>query len=1217
MAIATGAGDGTPLPASENIVYGKVIIKGTFVGIPNLLVVVYDIDAARQEQADEDLDAVISNAAARAWIDFPGDRIGSVLTARDGSFTLGYRDAAFNRTPAGEHRPDLVFFVLAPDVRVGDTYLGQPVPQRLLHYAYVARKDAGQREALIVALEPALLDQRGIAYPGSASARGIDPASLLAAQQQRTARKIELVRTAVAGHLDKYRRLAEVKRENWRWFMPLSGFTETNFTRDAAAVPALQRRAMADDAVRLASMPGLAGFYFKPEHFARIGARRPSSADDRVPISLCDVMSVMGLGTELVRVRGLLDAIAMRHRQHELEHPPGGGIPPPGPPPGPGGTGTETREELLAQIERRIAGQVADLDEFTAQEQAGPLDDLLKIEAVINRIESGGPANVTAFHDFHTLQVAYSSVWTAAFDERMREAAGTLYETLVQLADDYGVPVPDLAAVRDVNEFRRAISEIQGVAEFLAVEPVPPDVLLVFPQMTQLLWNQLDEGGQTALLNTAGNFLRPYDGNDTNPDVGTLTSRSYIDEKYAEVVRTHRNTPLSRAEELALDLADRLGKPHEFRYYAPGSYNLGLMTTYRQEWWPESYQRGRLVSTIPMAPGEKRAFKISRSREVSRIEREVNKSLVERSQESQMLNRAETDVMNRTATTTNFRLTAQGSISFGIGSVGATSEFGVNQAQESSKQQRSIIESTNKAAQQVRQEREIHVEATSKDTVGSETTHEISNPNNEITVTYLLYELERRYRVRSRLHRVAPVIMVAMEIPAPHQITAGWVLEHSWILRRAMLDNSYDEAIAMIEDGATGLSADVELAKANWTVQRTLTQSLEAAYNDADALLRQKQQALVDLTTSATAATSGATDADDIALGIFTGGLSALFASDDPAQADLLEARRKGAEEALKFNERRIADLKDRLGRARGDMASAGEKLTAALRESRQAQTRIDQLLLHIRQNILHYMHNIWDHRHPDQILFQHAEIDIDMFEPAGARCTLRAPTADEIPGEIPGVVRDGEFFVVECTPPARPDPSDPASSFKTCKLHQVADLDQPMGYKGNYILYRLKTCTYITDYMMQNYIDAHFGLKDPALDTPYDTAELLAYAQQVLNDATTPLTDAERSSLLALVSHQLTTPEFMDDTIIVTTGELFMDALKGGQTLLESFKRAHRGLDVLKVEEEVRASRLRSLQHAAMLLQETPNFNQPAFDRSVVVHDHTGHAVVPVPPDD
>jgi hypothetical protein len=90
-----------------------------------------------------------------------------------------------------------------------------------------------------------------------------------------------------------------------------------------------------------------------------------------------------------------------------------------------------------------------------------------------------------------------------------------------------------------------------------------------------------------------------------------------------------------------------------------------------------------------------------------------------------------------------------------------------------------------------------------------------------------------------------------------------------------------------------------------------------------------------------------------------------------------------------------------------------------------------------------------------------------------------------------------------------------------------------------------------------------------------------------------------------------------MDDTIIVTTGELFMDALKGGQTLLESFKRAHRGLDVLKVEEEVRASRLRSLQHAAMLLQETPNFNQPAFDRSVVVHDHTGHAVVPVPPDD
>ena len=42
----------------------------------------------------------------------------------------------------------------------------------------------------------------------------------------------------------------------------------------------------------------------------------------------------------------------------------------------------------------------------------------------------------------------------------------------------------------------------------------------------------------------------------------------------------------------------------------------------------------------------------------------------------------------------------------------------------------------------------------------------ITNSNQELPVTYLFYELERRVGISEKLHRVTPVILVANEVPA-------------------------------------------------------------------------------------------------------------------------------------------------------------------------------------------------------------------------------------------------------------------------------------------------------------------------------------------------------------------------------------------------------------------------------------------------------------------
>jgi hypothetical protein len=58
-------------------------------------------------------------------------------------------------------------------------------------------------------------------------------------------------------------------------------------------------------------------------------------------------------------------------------------------------------------------------------------------------------------------------------------------------------------------------------------------------------------------------------------------------------------------------------------------------------------------------------------------------------------------------------------------------------------------------------------------------------------VTYLFYELQRRYRLFERLYRVQPVVLVAQEFPRPKDIDQSWLVRHDWILRRAILDDSF------------------------------------------------------------------------------------------------------------------------------------------------------------------------------------------------------------------------------------------------------------------------------------------------------------------------------------------------------------------------------------------------------------------------------------------
>ncbi len=876
-------------------------------------------------------------------------------------------------------------------------------------------------------------------------------------------------------------------------------------------------------------------------------------------------------------------------------------------------------EDAAAFIQGRILGQVANLPVITPGKSQGIIDDLATIKDRINALEmSGGPANVTAFRDFYSLQLAFKDVWTAALDGALEDDVMELYKHVNVLNTEHGEVFPDPNTLADITQFEDFIESIHDdlMDESLRVDSIPSNVQDAFPTMDDTTWNQFTPAAQDR-LDRGVSEINGYDFY-TDPE-----KRWRFDELLREVNNNpNYQTSLGRLQRLAFELSDRLRCPYSFKYYKEYSVNYGILVNYRQEWRPQNYQVGRLVSTLPLAPGESREFKVRRKIKMTRAEREVRKSLAEQQYESSSVVKSELDVLAKLATDTNFKMSAQGSFSIGIGSIDSTSEFSHNQKAESQRQHKQISEATKKASEKVRQEREVSVEESMESEVESESSQKIHNPNNEVTVTYLMYELERRYQVSQSVNRVTPVILVALDMPSPHEITEGWILEHSWILRRVLLADQFEGAIDWIEDGRQAESFDVAVKQANYEREVTTLKSIET---ELDAVLADRRLMREDVITleerkaKYEAGDDGA--AGDIKDFFLSGGFS-LFSSDDgPDQGEVLQAGVDAAKARLKYTEERAELLASQQRASKREAREAGREYAEALKAIAQKDTLIKQFQLHLRQNIFHYMHAIWESKHPDELFFQLVEQDVYHLGGEVVECEL-TPVASPN-SKIPGVQYGEYAYEIQCAPPDLPNlvSDDPTVEMPAAEveaelellrkpLGQVAHVDQLLGFKGNYAVFPLKECSPLTDFMAQEFVDDYLGVRDPTMEFGVSTPELIEYARQAIQSGR--LEPEEVDQLKAAVARAVGSPNLNTEEIVLPTGQIYMEALKGEQVLLEDFKLGHRGIDLLKAQEDVRQQRIENLRRAGRMTGENPNFGDSEIEKAIIVDSDNDIIVSP-----
>jgi hypothetical protein len=844
---------------------------------------------------------------------------------------------------------------------------------------------------------------------------------------------------------------------------------------------------------------------------------------------------------------------------------------------------------------------------------------------------STGAADADSYHDFYRLQIAFEDVWTELIDNRLKPSGQQLYATFDALMDvspdayddtgktdrgkrfangptdvNTGLPITDIAGADELQTFIDNLKIVLGISDDNAASSQLPadigsDMTLLQNAVINTLW-----GCDMLLfgLNHVGNFadngwLAGLNNDIPGPLVNGIpvtnpTSAMTRQEVFNNVIVSLRSlSPPQPSTPTFPDLATLLNKVnailkerYRFDVFAPASINYGVLLNYRQHWQPQSYQVGNLVSTIPLAPQETRRYTTKSVVKKTRNVKEISNALRSKKDDSSSTWRTDAEIVDRAKNQSSFQTNANGSYgNDAMFKVSAGLQKGADQAVESAQTKRDFHEAVVKSAQEYRNEHRMEI--STEETTEDETTsyREIRNPNDELTVTYLFYELQRRYLVDESLYKAKPVILVANDVPAPHDVDESWLLRYDWIIKRAILDDSFLPALEYLSSNYTG---------ENLTLQ-VLELSVQQQKNVVDNIAQQVQLAQGSLNN----ATIGLQAAEDQSvsdqqkeevgkfvksffdpLGIGQGGAT--------TDGESERARVDFAKDTMNRAQAQVTQLISDLKSETTALQVAIDKYTAAATKHFGMLAEIDRLRIHVKDNIIYYMQAIWSYEPTDQRFFRIYNLDVPIF---AHNTTLKA-TAPKSGLEL----IDTEFPALDLK-----FPTPTLSPGGTMKLHEVADIENLLGFKGNYMIFPMTEFNYMTWYLMHDYL--HFEdltgvtVQDP---DPYAnlTTEQLKTAIDAIQTNDPGAFEKNQSffqeAMLRLLSQQ--DPEM----VIVPSKSLYIEALPGTHPLLEDFKLIHRAIDIKKAQAEARHAELENLRLAARLAN--GELGDPDIDKVVVV---------------
>lgn len=832
-----------------------------------------------------------------------------------------------------------------------------------------------------------------------------------------------------------------------------------------------------------------------------------------------------------------------------------------------------------------------------------------------------GPSDVTSYHDFHNLQIAFQSIWTEMFDGQLGTLGKDLYREFVKLKQFNGVDAGVDPTINSVADLEELLSHIKEFAKD-TVENIPAsNVHAATPvKNTDGTASTFIPGGTGTVVVVAATPTttprppsgvaydssgRPMDWPADGPQ-GRPIDADPLDERgptyTAQVASTVGEVlgKTSRLYQLLNRLSTLLSEKYAFDVFAKDSINFGILVTYRQAWEPGNYQVGDLVSTIPLAPKEIRRYTTKVVTKKSRAVREIDNSLQIRKEDSSDTSRVDAEIVNNASSKTNFTITATESLGGGEVPYNLSSTQTASQDQSKTSQQtkKDFRESVLKSAVEYRQEHRLEIDTNESQETETTTYHEIQNPNDELAVTYLFYELQRIYKISEKIYKLTPIILVANDVPAPHQINDAWLMQHDWILRHVILDDSFRPALEYLSKSFVGAEINIRILDANVGQQRELVerqsqqiqlqnQVLSSALQDVKGAI----QTSVDKSTQKGMFDTIKSVFDP--LGLVKG---------DPTGVEASQTIVDYAKDTLARAEKEKRRLESQLEVAVAALQVAIDKLSAAVKEHYACIAEIDRLRLHVKDNILYYMQAIWNHEPPDQRFFRLHRLNVPWIAANAPAATVNFTSTASNARDFSNTLL-GKKEVATSLPV-------PNISIINKKLADVANLNNLLGYKGNYMMFPLTENNYLTLHMMQDYLQVGDEL------TVQDPDEFGNHTLDELQEFATCLYEHDRDAFnehqvqfKKIMIDRLTSSRKDSEMVIVPTTSLFIECLVGTHPLLEDFKLIHRALDAKKVQAEVRHAELENIRLASRALKGKDD--DPDIEKKIIIEGNTSGIVV------
>lgn len=626
-------------------------------------------------------------------------------------------------------------------------------------------------------------------------------------------------------------------------------------------------------------------------------------------------------------------------------------------------------------------------------------------------------------------------------------------------------------------------------------------------------------------------------GNLSMPTAGSTTEEHVLG--YWNALNEHLASIYGEGEEdISAILAD-----YEYRAPPASDYsflpflhkevNLGLRLVYRQVWRPMGHQRGEIVRTIPLGPrqSQKISSKILRRTKITRTSESLKAT--EHSQETSDTTKDSREVVREATSSFNWNISqeVEGGFNAGVWKIGGKTSASIGGDSSSSSRNTSsrLSESMRKMASKISTETRINVSTEAESEFETTTASEISNPNDEIPVTYVYSKLQRRYEVFTSLAEVQNVIMLAEKMPPPDEINLEWVKKHDWIIAKVLLDDSFRDALNSV--------------------------SQEVRSPDTADFVGQLKKVMDDTVGH---------------LGTLSGNSSSISLRNIDMINQSQENYRRSIQERIEWQ-----------------------------RQNYELKAKQNRLFEHIRANILHYCRAIWLQEDPQQRIMRYRKLDLSL----PVNWEFHPNDGEPVPiDSLLTMLNDGDD--IDGTYRPAPDsvtvpvadlinPAGPISFYANYSVYYMRP-EYMQGnifsmlnfYKSPYLYYASSTSEpelidpvlkkYRLDYPPANVQDSDIQNNQDEMIDMVPTLRMRYRNAVAARDADTTGTspDPVQAFLNDLAFFKNYYAEYlyrqeMTRRVLVDTNSLMIDILPGDGSVLETFKLAHRAVDVLKALEE------------------------------------------------